>query len=134
GAAGTDAGKVGEAALENAGVVYSGLHALGQGAILAGLMLGALVAFVIDKKLLHAALTALIAAALSFIGLIHGEKVEWAANWKVSLGYLFVAVVCAGFALTKPAPREPEPGEEAFRDDGVTTVAETVAEPEPATA
>ena len=36
---------------------------------------------------------ALFGAALTFIGLIHGEKVEWNANGQVALGYLFAAVV-----------------------------------------
>jgi AGZA family xanthine/uracil permease-like MFS transporter len=131
GAANTNAATVGDAALENAGVVYSGLHVLGQGAILAGLILGAIVAFIIDKRFLQAGIFALVGSALSFIGLIHGEKVQWNANWEVSLGYLFVALICGAFALTRPAPRQPEPDEAAL-DDGVTVVAEPAREPAPA--
>jgi AGZA family xanthine/uracil permease-like MFS transporter len=112
-AAGTSAAQVGNAALNGAGVVYDGLHTLGEGAILAGLVLGAIVAFIIDKRFVNAAVFAAVGSALSFIGLIHGEKVQWNANWEVSLGYLFVAVVCGLFALTKPEPRVPEPGEPA---------------------
>jgi AGZA family xanthine/uracil permease-like MFS transporter len=110
-AAGTSAAEVGDEALEGAGVVYSGLLVLGQGAILAGLVLGAIVAFIIDKRFLRAAIFALAGSALSFIGLIHGEKVEWNSNGQVALGYLFVAVVCGLFALTRVPPREPEPDE-----------------------
>ena len=62
GAAGTSAGEVGEAALQNNGVVYNGLNTLGQGAILAGLLLGAIVAFIIDKRLISAAAFAVVGA------------------------------------------------------------------------
>ncbi len=110
-AAGTTAAQVGDDALEGAGVVYHGLLVLGQGAILAGLVLGAIVAFIIDKRFRQAAIFAGAGAVLSFIGLIHGAKVEWNANWQVALGYLFVAVVCAAFALGKMPPRVPEPDE-----------------------
>jgi AGZA family xanthine/uracil permease-like MFS transporter len=114
GAAGTNAGAVGEAKLENAGVVYNGLNTLGQGAILAGLFLGAIVAFIIDKKLIHAAAFATIAAALSFVGLIHAPKVGWNADGPVALGYLGMAVVLLLFALSKPEPRVPDADELAL--------------------
>src|SRR5215210_3001640 len=48
-AAGTSAEKVGSAALGSAGVVYDGMAVLGGGAILAGMVLGAIGAFVIDR-------------------------------------------------------------------------------------
>jgi hypothetical protein len=41
-------------------------------------------------------------AALSFIGLIHGVKVEWNANGQVALGYLFAGLVFLAFAFVKP--------------------------------
>jgi AGZA family xanthine/uracil permease-like MFS transporter len=110
-AAGTSAAEVGDEALEGAGVVYSGLLVLGQGAILAGLVLGAIVAFIIDKRFVRAAVFAAAGAVLSFVGLIHGEKVEWNANGQVALGYVFVAVVCGLFALTRVPPREPDADE-----------------------
>jgi AGZA family xanthine/uracil permease-like MFS transporter len=110
-AAGTDASKVGATALENNGVVYHGLMVLGQGAILAGLVLGAIVAFCIDKRFWQAAIFAGSGAVLSFVGLIHASKVAWNANGQAALGYVFIAVVCAAFALTRPAPRLPEPDE-----------------------
>jgi adenine/guanine/hypoxanthine permease len=110
-AAGTTAAKVGDAALEGNGVIYSGLLTLGQGAILAGLVFGSIVAFVIDKRFIHAAVFAASGALLSFVGLIHGEQIAWNANGPVALGYLFIAVVCGLFALTRPAPRPKEPDE-----------------------
>jgi AGZA family xanthine/uracil permease-like MFS transporter len=107
-AAGTSAAAVGDDALNGAGVVYDGLLVLGRGAILAGLVLGAVVVFVIDKRFVRAAIFAGSGAVLSFIGLIHGERIEWNANGQVALGYLFVAVLCAVFALGRPTPREPD--------------------------
>ncbi|MBQ1049470.1 regulator [Micromonospora sp. C51] len=110
-AAGTTAAEVGDEALAGAGVVYDGLRILGEGAILAGLVLGAIVAFIIDKRFVQAAIFAASGAVLAFIGLIHGEEVQWNANGQVALGYLFVAVICAIFALGKYPPRVPEPEE-----------------------
>ena len=113
-AAGTSAAKVGDAAMESAGVVYHGLLVLGEGAILAGLVLGAIVAFIIDKRFIPAAIFAVAGAVLSFIGLIHAPKVEWNANGPVALGYLFMAVVCGLFALQRPEPRVPDAEELAL--------------------
>src|SRR3954452_19568785 len=70
-AAGTTAAQVGEAKLSGAGLVYHGLHVLGQGATLAGIVLGAILTFILDRKALIAPLAAEIGAVLSFIGLIH---------------------------------------------------------------
>jgi AGZA family xanthine/uracil permease-like MFS transporter len=107
-AAGTSAAQVGEDKIVGAGVIYSGMKTLGEGAILAGLVLGAIVAFLIDRRFLQAGLFALFGAALSWIGLIHGEKVEWAADPQVALGYLFAAVVCFAFIALKLEPLDPE--------------------------
>jgi AGZA family xanthine/uracil permease-like MFS transporter len=110
-AAGTSAAQVGTDALAGAGVVYDGLKTLGEGAILAGLVLGAIVAFIIDKRFWQAAIFSGAGAALTFVGLIHAPKVELNANGQVTLGYLFLATVCVLFALTKPAPRTPDEDE-----------------------
>jgi adenine/guanine/hypoxanthine permease len=140
GAANTNVGAVGETALENAGVVYNGLNTLGQGAILAGLLLGAIVAFIIDKRLISAAAFAGVAALLSFVGLIHAPKVGWNADGPVALGYLGMAVVLLLFALTKPEPRVPDAEELALdavhgapapKPAVMPTPAAAKAEPEP---
>jgi AGZA family xanthine/uracil permease-like MFS transporter len=98
-AAGTTAAQVGNAALGNAGVVYDGLHTLGEGAVLAGLVLGAIVTFIIDKRFRAAAIAAGAGAVLSFVGLIHAAQVGWAADPQVALGYLLLGVVCLGYGL-----------------------------------
>ncbi|MBJ8340872.1 regulator [Antrihabitans sp. YC3-6] len=107
-AAGTTADKVGSEALGNAGVVYDGLKTLGEGAVLTGLVLGTIVTFILDKKLVYAAIAAAVGAVLSFIGLIHGESVAWAANPTVALGYVLFAIVCAAYALLPSAKTPPE--------------------------
>jgi AGZA family xanthine/uracil permease-like MFS transporter len=115
-AAGTTAAEVGVPALAGAGVVYDGLKTLGSGAILAGLVLGGIVAFIIDKRFWHAAVFSAAGALLTFVGLIHAEKVQWNADGQVSLGYLFLTVVCVLFALSKPAPRAVAEDEEPAED------------------
>lgn len=136
GAAGTSAGQVGNTALESAGVYYAGLNTLGQGAILVGLLLGAIVAFIIDKRFVMAAIFAAVASALSFVGLIHAPEVGWNANGPVALGYLFLAAVCGLFALTRPAPREPDADELALDAEhgGAAPAPAPAPAPEPAPA
>src|SRR6478735_2846361 len=67
-AAGTSASEVGMDALNGAGVVYEGLHTLGEGAVLVGLVLGTMVTFILDKKFRLAAIGAAVGASLAFIG------------------------------------------------------------------
>jgi AGZA family xanthine/uracil permease-like MFS transporter len=124
-AAGTSAAQVGDDALGNAGVVYSGLHTLGEGAVLAGLVLGAIVTFVIDKRFLAAASAAGVGAALSFIGLIHAPQVDWAADPQVSLGYLLLGLVCLGYGLL------PRSTETAATDGAAHAVTPPAADAEP---
>jgi len=61
----------------------------------------------IDKRYYWAAGYCAAGAALSFIGLIHGEQVGWAASPGIALGYLFAAVVCLAFSVNStPAPAQ----------------------------
>lgn len=131
-AAGTTADAVGMDALGNAGVVYHGLKLLGGGAILAGMVLGAVVAFMIDKKFLWAAGYCAAGAALSFVGLIHAEQVQWAAEPGVALGYLFMAVVCALFALGGTDAEVTPSAEPSGEHPGTATQPDTTAEPDAA--
>ncbi|MCE0764794.1 regulator [Pseudonocardia kujensis] len=98
-AAGTTAQQVGEEALTGAGLVYHGTVLLGGGAILAGMVLGSITVFVIDKNFFAAAVYSAIGAVLGFIGLIHAEQVGWDVGGQIALGYLFAAVLLAGFGL-----------------------------------
>ncbi|HVK30323.1 MAG TPA: hypothetical protein VM575_18435 [Nocardioides sp.] len=102
-AAGTSADEVGYDTLNGAGVVYEGLKTLGEGAVLVGLLLGTMVVLILEKRFLYAGAAAGVAAALSFIGLIHAPEVDWAANSEVALGYLLFAVVCVGYSFLPAA-------------------------------
>jgi AGZA family xanthine/uracil permease-like MFS transporter len=111
-AAGTTAAEVGEEALAGAGLVYGGLHTLGQGATLAGIVLGAIVTFILEKQLLRAAIAAAVGAVLCWIGLLHAEQVGWAAAPSVALGYLMLAAVLAGIGALQRRQPANEPAEE----------------------
>jgi AGZA family xanthine/uracil permease-like MFS transporter len=104
-AAGTTAAQLGEQPLTDAGLVYHGLHVLGQGAVLAGIVFGAIVTFILERQLFRAAIAAGAGAALSWIGLLHAEEIQWAAAPQVALGYLFLGLVLLGIAaLRREAP------------------------------
>jgi AGZA family xanthine/uracil permease-like MFS transporter len=105
-AAGTTAQKVGYANIANNGAIYKGTLLLGGGAVLAGLLLGAIVAFLIDRQFFWAAGYAAAGAVLGFIGLIHGSKVGWDIGGQIALGYLFTSVIFLIFGfLTRNEPR-----------------------------
>jgi AGZA family xanthine/uracil permease-like MFS transporter len=75
------------AAMAQNGVLYHGMAITGGGAVLAGLMLGAIAAFVIDRRFNWAALYAAVATALSFFGLIHSHQMAFNAAPGVTFGY-----------------------------------------------
>jgi AGZA family xanthine/uracil permease-like MFS transporter len=133
GAAGTNAATVGYDALGAQGVLYAGLDRLGAGAVLAGLMLGAIAYFVIAKEYSRAIVYTLIAGVLALVGLIHDPaglifqvvngSLSVRAPEPVWIGYVFAAVVIwvsawreghgsvaeLRTALTAPPEEEPEP-------------------------
>jgi adenine/guanine/hypoxanthine permease len=74
-AAGTSAAQVGLDKLGNVGVMYHGLELMGGGAILTGLILGAIGVFIIERQFAHAAAFAAAGAVLTYFGLMHGESV-----------------------------------------------------------
>jgi len=96
--AGLTVDQVGLANLETNGVLYHGLQVLGGGAILSGLIIGAIVVFMIDHKPKIAAAYALAGSILAFFGFIHGPQVGFAVSPMVSLGYLLMAALMFGFA------------------------------------
>ena len=108
GAAGTNAATVGLDKLAQVGVLYHGLATLGGGATLAGIILGAVTVFIIERQLDKAGWFALAGAVLTFFGFIHGEEIGIAQSPVVALGYLGVAVMLFGFArYAHVAPAEP---------------------------
>ena len=81
--------------------LYHGLEVLGGGAILTGLVFGAVGAFIIDKKFLAASAFAAAGAALTFFGFMHGEAVGIAVTPTVAVAYAVVAAFL--FALSRSA-------------------------------
>jgi len=113
GAAGTNAATIGYPALGNQGVLYAGLERLGAGAVLAGLILGAIAVFVINREYSRAIVYTLIAALLSLVGLIHDPAGLIFANvngaWQIRapepvwIGYVLAAGVIATAAWRERA-------------------------------
>lgn len=105
GAAGTSAAAVGYDKLGQTGILYEGLALMGGGAILGGLVLGAITVFVIERQLAKAAGFALAGAALTFFGFMHGEAIGFGQTPVVAVSYLCVAgllAACSKFALVVP--------------------------------
>jgi AGZA family xanthine/uracil permease-like MFS transporter len=98
GAAGTDAGTVGNQVLTDAGINYIGAANLGAGAIVVGMILGSIVAFIIDRKFLRASITSLVAVVLTFFGVIHSPtSVSILPNAGMTIGYALVALLLLGY-------------------------------------
>lgn len=109
GAAGTNAATVGLDKLGQTGVLYHGLEVLGGGAILGGLILGAIAVFIIDRELVKAAAFAVAGALLTFFGFMHGERIGIGQSLSVAVSYLgFAAVLlaCARLAVVEPKGAE----------------------------
>ena len=109
-AAGTSAAAVGLDKLGQVGVLYEGLSVLGGGAILGGLVLAAITAFVIDRQFGRAAAFALAGAVLTFFGFMHGEAIGIGRTPAVAASYLVVAAflaACAKYAVPAREPAEP---------------------------
>lgn len=112
GAAGTNAAAIGLDKLGQSGVLYHGLEVLGGGAILAGLILGAIAVFMIDRQFVKAGAFAFAGAVLTFFGFMHGEKIGIGQTPVVAISYLAVAIIMVAVAkLTVVLPKAPEPQE-----------------------
>lgn len=93
-AAGTSAAQLGVDKLMGSGVVYNGMGLLAGGAVLAGLVLGAIAAFIIDRQFKMAAVYAFAGAVLAFFGFIHGPHLGIGVSTLVALGYVFLGAIC----------------------------------------
>jgi AGZA family xanthine/uracil permease-like MFS transporter len=91
------------AALAQQGLLYRGLEVMGGGSILAGLVLGAVGVFVIERDFVKASAFALAGAVLTYFGFMHGEQVGLGGGFgvtpAVALAYLGMAI--GFFALGK---------------------------------
>ncbi len=100
------------AAMRNEGVLYHGIEILGGGSILGGLILTAIAVGIIDRSFGKAAAFSLAGGALTFFGLMHGERIGIAVTPVVAIGYLAVAAVlfaCAKLCVVAPRPVAEEP-------------------------
>jgi len=110
-AAGTSAAAIGLDKLGQVGVLYHGLEVLGGGAILSGLILGAIGVFIIEKKFAEAGYFAAAGAILTFFGFMHGESVGIAVTPSIAVAYAMVAAFLYALSrmpagVTMPAPME----------------------------
>lgn len=87
------------AALLQQGAHFEGHLALSQGAILTGLIWGAIVASIIDGRFRNAGGFALAAAAMSLVGIIHSASLQWPTLDGISMGYL----ISGAFLFIYPA-------------------------------
>ncbi len=98
------------ASMKQVGVMYQGLSILGAGSILAGVILGSVTTYIVDRSFAKAAAFAAAGALLTSFGLMHGEEVDLTRiqNPGVVAAYLIVAGVlyaCHRFAVVS-APAE----------------------------
>src|SRR6202021_3256459 len=90
------------AALPQQGVLYHGLEVMGGGSILAGLILGAIGVFVIERDFAKASAFALAGAVLTYFGFMHGEAVGAGGGLGVTPGVaLAYAVMAIGFLMVE---------------------------------
>jgi AGZA family xanthine/uracil permease-like MFS transporter len=123
-AAGSSASAVGY--LHNGSTdLYHGMMLLGAGATLAGLVLGAMAVFIIDRQFNRAIIYSLIGALLALVGLINAPHFfiqnvnnAWVLsvdNWEVVIGYLFSTVILVIMAIQEGQLRVPNDLLEALR-------------------
>src|SRR5699024_5314430 len=66
---------------------------LGQGALITGIILGAMVVHIIDVNYLKATAFALTGSVASFVGIIHAPALAFNASPEYSIGYLALALM-----------------------------------------
>jgi AGZA family xanthine/uracil permease-like MFS transporter len=96
------------ASLPKQGVLYHGLEVMGGGSIIAGLILGAIGVFIIERDFVKASAFSLAGAVLTYFGFMHGEAVGVGGGFGVTpsaaFAYLVVAVGFFMLGRTAPAP------------------------------
>ena len=83
--------------LIDAGVMWNGVPGTKAGAIIIGILLGTIVTFIIDRKMLKVAVVAVAGYLLSCFGFIHSAQLGFYPFSPFALGYLVVAVLAAIF-------------------------------------
>lgn len=77
----------------NAGVMWRGIPEVKAGAIIVGILAGAMTAFIIERKLDKAAITMFVAAVLSLFGFVHSASLGFYPHSQFVLGYLVSTVL-----------------------------------------
>jgi AGZA family xanthine/uracil permease-like MFS transporter len=99
------------ASLPQQGVLYHGLEVMGGGSILAGLVLGAIGVFVIERDFVKASAFAFAGAVLTYFGFMHGEAVGIGGGFgvtpAVALAYALVAAFLYALGRAPAALRIP---------------------------
>ncbi len=81
--------------LIDAGVMWGGVEALHQGAILSGMIWATIMVFIIDRKMDKAGITAVVATVITFFGMMHAPEIGFnAAPTGFTIGYASIALVC----------------------------------------
>jgi hypothetical protein len=83
---------------------------------LAGLILGAIAAFIIDRRFDRATLHALFGAVLAFFGFINGTALGFGNSSSVALGYLLLGAICLELTRHPKAAAGPI-GADAFDEE-----------------
>jgi Na+-transporting NADH:ubiquinone oxidoreductase subunit NqrB len=81
-----------QAALDRA-IYWRSVQGLGNGFLFLVLVIAALISDAIDRKFGHAAIWCLIAAAFSWIGLMHSATLRWRAEPQYAAGWLAAAAI-----------------------------------------
>ncbi|EXJ13121.1 MULTISPECIES: uracil permease [Nitrincola] len=97
--------RFGRGASEVMAGISEGIVPLGQGAMFTAILLGAIAVSVIDRHFKRATVFALIAAALSFIGLMHAPKLGFYAAPDFVQGYLIMAAFFAYYVVKAPTAK-----------------------------
>lgn len=99
------------ASMAQTGVLYHGLAILGGGSILAGVILGAITTYIVDREFFKAAGFAFAGGVLTFFGLMHGEAIGINQTPGVALSYIVVGGIlglCAKYAVVATKSAEVE--------------------------
>lgn len=129
-AAGTNAGKVGTAALEGAGTNFVGLSALGNGAPLISLLWGCIAIFAIRNRPINGAISALIAGVLSAFGIIHSAApVLGGPGWHMTIAYVMIAALFIVKWLAEGRKPIPVTDEEPNSDAATVAASSTATDP-----
>lgn len=83
------------------GVMWNGVSSVKSGSIVIGMLLGAITAFIIDKRLDKVAVVCLVAAGLSVTGFIHSGQLGIYPTSPFAIAYLIVAAICFVFHKTR---------------------------------